>query len=55
LKQVVVKRLLKQEGSTLNRQFMIWIRCDSLDDLNGQAIAWRNKVNAKVHTAIRDQ
>jgi len=85
MKQVVVKRLLKQEDSTLNRQFedfagfygfkpvlcrpyrgqtkgkvertvafvrdnfMIGIRYNSLDDLNGQAVAWCNKVNAKVH------
>ena len=84
MKQVVVKRLLKQEDSTLNRQFedfagfygfkpvlcrpyrgqtkgkvertvlfvrdnfMVGIRYDSLNDLNGQALAWCNKVNAKV-------
>ena len=85
MKQVVVKRLLKQEDSELNRQFedfagfhgfkpvlcrpyrgqtkgkvertvqyvrkdfMVGIRYTSLDDLNGQAIAWCNKVNGKVH------
>jgi transposase len=85
MKQVVVKRLLRQEDSTLNRQFedfagfygfkpilcrpyrgqtkgkvertvafvrdnfMTGIRYSSLDDLNGQAIAWCNKVNGKVH------
>jgi len=85
MKQVVVKRLLKQEDSTLNRQFedfagfygfkpilcrpyrgqtkgkvertvqfvrdnfMIGIQYDSLNDLNGQALAWCNKVNSKVH------
>ncbi len=85
MKQVVIKRLLKQEDSTLNRQFedfagfygfkpvlcrpyrgqtkgkvertvafvrdnfMIGIRYKSLDDLNGQALAWCNKVNANVH------
>lgn len=85
MKQVVVKRLLKQEDSTLNRQFedfagfygfkpvlcrpyrgqtkgkvertvafvrdnfMVGIQYRSLDDLNGQALAWCNKVNAKVH------
>lgn len=85
MKQVVVKRLLKQEDSTLNRQFedfagfygfkpvlcrpyrgqtkgkvertvsfvrdnfMIGIQYDSLDGLNGQATAWCNKVNGKVH------
>ena len=85
MKQVVVKRLLKQEDSTLNRQFedfagfygfkpvlcrpyrgqtkgkvertvafvrdnfMVGIRYNSLDDLNGQASAWCNKVNAKAH------
>ncbi len=85
MKQVVVKRLLRQEDSTLNRQFedfagfygfkpilcrpyrgqtkgkvertvafvrdnfMTGIRYSSLDDLNGQAFAWCNKVNGKVH------
>lgn len=85
MKQVVIKRLLKQEDSTLNRQFedfagfygfrpvlcrpyrgqtkgkvertvpfvrdnfMVGIKYDSLDDLNGQAVAWCNKVNGKVH------
>ena len=85
MKQVVIKRLLKQEDSTLNRQFedfagfygfkpvlcrpyrgqtkgkvertvqfvrdnfMVGIKYDSLDDLNGQALAWCNKVNGKVH------
>ena len=85
MKQVVVKRLLKQEDSTLNRQFedfagfygfkpvlcrpyrgqtkgkvertvqfvrdnfMVGIKYSSLDDLNGQALAWCNKVNAKAH------
>lgn len=85
MKQVVVKRLLKQEDSTLNRQFedfagfygfkpvlcrpyrgqtkgkiertvhfvrdnfMTGIKYKSLNDINGQALAWCNKVNAKVH------
>ena len=85
MKQVHIKRLLKQEDSTLNRQFedfagfygykpvlcrpyrgqtkgkvertvqfvrdnfMIGIKYNSLADLNGQALAWCNKVNAKVH------
>jgi transposase len=85
MKQVVVKRLLKQEDSTLNRQFedfagfygfkpilcrpyrgqtkgkvertvqyvrdnfMVGVKYQSLNDLNGQALAWCNKVNAKVH------
>jgi len=85
MKQVVIKRLLKQSDSTLNRQFedfagfygfkpvlcrpyrgqtkgkvertvqyvrdnfMVGIRYDSLDDLNGQALAWCNKVNGKIH------
>lgn len=85
MKQVVVKRLLKQEDSTLNSQFedfagfygfkpvlcrpyrgqtkgkvertvafvrdnfMVGIKYKSLDDLNGQALAWCNKVNAKPH------
>lgn len=91
MKQVVVKRLLKQEDSTLNRQFedfagfygfkpvlcrpyrgqtkgkiertvhfvrdnfiptghtVTGIKYKSLNDINGQALAWCNKVNAKVH------
>ena len=85
MKQVVIKRLMKQEESTLNRQFedfagfygfkpvlcrpyrgqtkgkiertvryvrdnfMIGIRYRSLNDLNGQSVAWCNKVNAKEH------
>ena len=85
MKQVVIKRLLKQEDSTLNRQFedfagfygfkpvlcrpyrgqtkgkvertvqfvrdnfMVGIKYDSLDNLNGQALAWCNKVNGKIH------
>jgi len=90
MKQVVVKRLLKQEESTLNRQFedfagfygfkpvlcrpyrgqtkgkvertvqfvrdnfMVGIKYNSLDDLNGQAIAWCNKVNGKVHATTNE-
>lgn len=85
MKQVVVKRLLKQEDSTLNSQFedfagfygfkpvlcrpyrgqtkgkvertvafvrdnfMTGIQYNSLNDLNGQALSWCNKVNAKEH------
>jgi len=85
MKQVVIKRLMKQEESTLNRQFedfagfygfkpilcrpyrgqtkgkiertvryvrdnlMVGIKYNSLDDLNGQAVAWCNKVNGKEH------
>jgi hypothetical protein len=29
---------------------MVGIKYDSLDDLNGQALAWCNKVNGKVHS-----
>ena len=90
MKQVVIKRLLKQEDSTLNRQFedfagfygykpilcrpyrgqtkgkvertvqfvrdnfMIGIKYSSLADLNGQALAWCNKVNAKVHATTNE-
>ena len=86
MKQVVIKRLLKQEDSTLNRQFedfagfygfkpvlcrpyrgqtkgkvertvafvrdnfMVGIKYNSLDDLNGQAVAWCNKVNGNIHS-----
>jgi transposase len=85
MKQVVIKRLLRQDESTLNRQFedfagfygfkpilcrpyrgqtkgkiersvlfvrgnfFVGVKYDSLDDLNGQALAWCNKVNAKEH------
>ena len=85
MKQVVVKRLLTQKDSKLNRQFedfagfygfkpvlcrpyrgqtkgkvertvqfvrdnfMVGIQYESLNDLNGQAMAWCNKVNSKVH------
>lgn len=90
MKQVVIKRLLKQEDSTLNRQFedfagfygfkpvlcrpyrgqtkgkvertvqfvrdnfMVGIKYSSLNDLNGQALAWCNKVNAKVHATTNE-
>jgi len=88
MKQVVVKRLLKQDDSTLNRQFedfagfygfkpvlcrpyrgqtkgkvertvqfvrdnfMVGTKYNSLDNLNGQALAWCNKVNGKIHATI---
>jgi len=87
---VVIKRLLKQEDSTLNRQFedfagfyrfkpilcrpyrgqmkgkvertvqfvrnnfMVGIKYNSLTDLNGQALAWCNKVNGKVHATTNE-
>lgn len=90
MKQVVIKRLLKQEDSELNRQFedfagfygfkpilcrpyrgqtkgkvertvqfvrdnfMIGIRYASLADLNGQAMAWCNKVNGKIHATTNE-
>ena len=90
MKQVVIKRLLKQEDSTLNRQFedfagfygykpilcrpyrdqtkgkvertvqfvrdnfMIGIKYSSLNDLNGQALAWCNKVNGKIHATTNE-
>jgi len=90
MKQVVIKRLMKQEESTLNRQFedfagfygfkpilcrpyrgqtkgkiertvryvrdnfMVGIRYSSLNDLNGQAVAWCNKVNAHEHGTTGD-
>lgn len=90
MRQVVIKRLLKQENSVLNRQFedfagfygftpilcrpyrgqtkgkvertvrfvrenfMVGIRYESLADLNGQAVAWCNKVNAKVHATTNE-
>lgn len=91
MKQVVVKRLLKQADSELNRQFedfagfygykpvlcrpyrgqtkgkvertvayvrdnfMTGIKYNSLDDLNGQAYAWCNKVNSKVHGTTNER
>ena len=90
MKQVVIKRLLKQEDSTLNRQFedfagfygfkpvlcrpyrgqtkgkvertvafvrdnfMVGVKYNSLDDLNGQAAAWCNKVNGNVHATTEE-
>ena len=90
MKQVVIKRLLKQEDSTLNRQFedfsgfygfkpilcrpyrgqtkgkvertvqfvrdnfMTGVKYNSLDHLNGQALAWCNKVNGKVHATTNE-
>lgn len=90
MKQVVIKRLLKQQDSTLNRQFedfagfygfkpilcrpyrgqtkgkvertvqfvrdnfMVGIKYNSLVDLNGQALAWCNKVNGKVHATTNE-
>ena len=90
MKQVAIKRLLKQEDSTLNRQFegfagfygfkpalcrpyrgqakgkvgrtvayvrdnfMVGIKYGSLDDLNGQAYAWCNKVNGKAHATTNE-
>lgn len=85
MKQVVIKRLLKQSESEMNpkfvdfagfygfrpvlcrpyrgqtkgkvertvryvrENFMIGIRYTSLDDLNGQALAWCRKINSRVH------
>ena len=90
MKQVVIKRLLKAEDSTLNRQFedfagfygfkpilcrpyrgqtkgkvertvsfvrdnfMVGIKYNSLNDLDGQAHAWCNKVNGKIHATTGD-
>jgi transposase len=90
MKQVVIKWLLKQEDSTLNRQFedfagfygfkpilcrpyrgqtkgkvertvqfvrdnfMVGSKYNSLADLTGQALAWCNKVNGKVHAATNE-
>jgi len=35
--------------------FMVGIKYNSLDDLNGQALAWCNKVNGKVHATTNDK
>jgi transposase len=34
--------------------FMVGIKYDSLADLNGQALAWCNKVNGKVHATTSE-
>ncbi len=88
--QVVIKRLLKQDESELNKQledfvgfygikpllrrpyrgrtkgkvertvefvrdnFMTGLQFSSLDQLNGMAIAWCNKVNAKVRSTTNE-
>ena len=38
----------------LGRNFMIGIQYNSLADLNGQALAWCNKVNGKVHATTNE-
>ena len=91
MKQVVVKRMMKQSESELNKQFedfagfygykpilcrpyrgqtkgkvertvryvrenfMIGIRYNSLADLNSQAHAWCNKINAKIHGTTNER
>lgn len=91
MKQVVVKRLMKQSESELNKQFedfagfygykpvlcrpyrgqtkgkvertvryvrenfMVGIRYNSLADLNSQAYAWCNKINAKIHGTTNER
>lgn len=91
MKQVVVKRLIKQSESELNKQFedfagfygykpvlcrpyrgqtkgkvertvryvrenfMVGIRYNSLADLNSQAHAWCNKINAKIHGTTNER
>lgn len=91
MKQVVVKRMLKQSESKLNKQFedfagfygfkpilcrpyrgqtkgkvertvryvrenfMLGIRYHSLADLNSQAHAWCNKINAKIHGTTNER
>lgn len=90
MKQVVIKRMLKQENSKLNslfedfagfygfkpilcrpyrgqtkgkvertvqyvrKNFMIGIEFKSLQDLNGKAIVWCNKVNNKIHSTTNE-
>ena len=91
MKQVVVKRMMKQSESELNKQFedfagfygfkpilcrpyrgqtkgkvertvryvrenfMVGIRYSSLADLNSQAHAWCNKINAKIHGTTNER
>lgn len=57
--KVVAKQLLKQEDSTLNRQFvrdnfMVGIKYSGLTNLNGWVPAWYNKVNGKVHAITNE-
>lgn len=91
MKQVVVKRMMKQSESELNKQFedfagfygykpilcrpyrgqtkgkvertvryvrenfMVGVKYHSLEDLNSQAHAWCNKINAKVHGTTNER
>ena len=91
MKQVVVKRMMKQSESELNKQFedfagfygfkpilcrpyrgqtkgkvertvryvrenfMVGIRYNSLADLNSQAHAWCNKINARIHGTTNER
>lgn len=91
MKQVVVKRMMKQSESELNKQFedfagfygfkpilcrpyrgqtkgkaertvryvrenfMVGIRYHSLADLNSQAHAWCNKINARIHGTTNER
>lgn len=91
MKQVVVKRMMKQSESELNKQFedfagfygykpilcrpyrgqtkgkveqtvryvrenfMVEVTYNSLEDLNSQAHAWCNKINAKVHGTTNER
>lgn len=91
MKQVVIKRMMKQSESELNKQFedfagfygykpilcrpyrgqtkgkvertvryvrenfMIGIKYNSLADLNSQAHAWCNKINAKIHGTTNER
>ncbi len=91
MKQVVIKRLIKQSDSEMNKQFedfagfygfkpvlcrpyrgqtkgkvertvafvrdnfMVGIKYDSLEGLNGQALKWCNKVNGNVHATTGEK
>lgn len=91
MKQVVIKRMMKQSESELNKQFedfagfygfkpvlcrpyrgqtkgkveravryvrenfMVGIKYNSLADLNSQAHAWCNKINAKIHGTTKER
>lgn len=42
------------EINDVRDNFMVGVKYNSLDDLNGQALAWCNKVNGKVHATTNE-
>ena len=45
---------LHRHGQFVRDNFMVGIKYNSLADLNGQALAWCNKVNGKVHATSNE-